>query len=49
MPKYPPVTFYIEYDSRGRRVKRAFTDEYAARRFWIAKDKAGKRPRVRKN
>ena len=45
MPRYP-VEVAIEYDARGKRVRKLFTDPYAARRFWILKDKQGKRPRV---
>lgn len=46
--KYPPETIYVEYDKRGGRATKPFTDAYAARRFWVAKDKAGKRPKVKK-
>lgn len=42
--KTPPVT--VEYDTRGKRTTRTFTDAYAARQFYCAKAKAGKRPRV---
>jgi hypothetical protein len=42
----PPVT--VEYDSRGSRATKTFTDAYAARRFYVAKDKSGKRPIVKK-
>lgn len=41
-----PVAACVEYDSRGRRVWKSFTCCYAARRFFVAKEKAGKRPRV---
>ena len=49
MPKYSPVTFYVEYDSRGKRVRRAFTDEYAAagsgsRRTKLASDRGSSEP-----
>jgi len=38
----------IEYDLRGRRVTKTFTNAFAARRFWISKDKLGRNPRVLK-
>lgn len=38
----------IEYDCRGQRVTKTFTDAFAARRFFIAKEKAGKNPCVKK-
>jgi hypothetical protein len=44
--KYPPEPVAIEYDARGRRTQRLFTDHYEARRFYAAKYKAGKRPKV---
>jgi len=46
MPQYPPEPVRIEYDSRGKRSSKTFTDHYAARRFYAAKDKAGKHPKV---
>ena len=46
LPREPVV---IEYTSRGVRVTKSFIDPYAARRFWIQKDKAGKTPRVLKS
>lgn len=42
----PP--FEIEYDRRGQRVRKAFADYYAGRRFYIAKWNAGKNPKVKK-
>lgn len=36
----------VEYESKGKRVRKDFDDAYVARRFYSAKDKAGKRPRV---
>lgn len=36
----------IEYDSRGGRALRSFRDPYAARRFYTAKDKEGKHPKI---
>ena len=36
----------IEYTSRGQRIRRTFQDPYEARRFWISKEKSGRRPRV---
>lgn len=44
--RMPPVL--VEYDSRGKRVIKRFEDAYAARRFYTAKDKQGKNPKVRK-
>ena len=39
----------VEYDCRGKRKTREFGDDvFAARRFWIAKDRAGKNPKVKK-
>jgi len=38
----------IEYDKRGERTRKVFTDHYAARRFYVAKDKAGCNPSVKK-
>ncbi len=46
--KYPVEPVTIEYDARGKRVTRTFTDHYEARRFYAAKYKAGKRPKVRR-
>lgn len=42
-PQEPVV---IEYDSRGRRVTKTFTNAYEARRFWISKDRQGRNPHV---
>ena len=41
-----PEAIAIEYDSRGQRVCKQFTDHWEARRFYTAKDKAGKNPKV---
>ena len=38
----------IEYDCRGKRVIKTLANAYEAKRFWMAKDKAGKNPKVRK-
>lgn len=46
--RYPPQPIAIEYTSRGKRVLKVFTDMYRARAFFIAKDKAGCKPKVRK-
>lgn len=43
-PQPPPV--YVAYDAQKGRRKKLFTDPYAARRFYVAKSKAGKRPQV---
>jgi hypothetical protein len=39
-----PVT--VEYDSRGRRIRKTLPNAYAARSFYKQKHNAGKRPRV---
>lgn len=45
--RMPPVA--VEYDgAKGQRVTKQFADAYAARRFYAAKHRAGKNPRVRK-
>ena len=44
----PDEPVAVEYDCRGRRVTKVFASAYAARRFWIAKDKAGKNPQIKK-
>lgn len=36
----------VEYDCKGKRVRKFFADAFAAKTFYIAKDKAGKNPRV---
>jgi hypothetical protein len=41
-----PLPVTVEYDSRGQRVRKTFPNEYAARRFYIAKDKAGLHPAI---
>lgn len=38
----------VEYDCRGGRACKLFTDQFAARRFCVAKFKAGKRPHLRR-
>lgn len=44
--KYPPVQIIVEYEYRGQRVQKTFTDHYEARRFYVLKLKAGKQPSV---
>jgi hypothetical protein len=39
-------TITVEYDRHGTRVIKTFTNLYASRRFYIAKDKAGKSPTI---
>ncbi len=39
-PKIASVT--VQYDRRGKRVRKTFADAYAARRFYAAKFKAGR-------
>lgn len=36
----------VSYEKRGRREYKHFTDAYAARRFYVAKFKAGRAPKV---
>ena len=36
----------VEYDFRGRRVRKAFTDIYEARQFYLAKNREGRNPKV---
>ena len=45
-PPEAPSEVVIEYDSRGRRVQKAFTDAYEARSFFARHFSAGHRPRV---
>jgi hypothetical protein len=47
--KYPPVQIIVEYDSRGSRASKTFTDHYEARRFYASKLKAGKHPSVHRD
>ena len=46
MPEKAKKTFrvFVEYDCRGQRTLKEFSDVYAARRFAMTKEKAGKRP-----
>jgi DNA invertase Pin-like site-specific DNA recombinase len=44
IPPTPPVI--VEYDCRGKRVRKRFQDAFAARRWFVAKDKAGRNPRI---
>lgn len=46
--KIPAPQVRVEYDSRCKRASKTFDDPYAARRFYVAKLKAGKNPRVLK-
>ena len=48
MTRFPPQAIAIEYDRRGQRARKVFTDHYEAKRFYVLKDKQGKRPSVRK-
>lgn len=41
-----PVPVAVEYDRAGVRVRKTFADPFAARRFYSAKLRNGKRPRV---
>lgn len=42
----PSINITVSYEKRGRREYKHFTDAYAARRFYVAKFKAGRAPRV---
>lgn len=43
----PPIVVTVEYDSSaGKRKSKEFSDQYAARRFFVAKEVAGKYPSV---
>lgn len=44
-----PMPVAVEYDSRGARVTKQFPDEYAARRFYVAKAKVGANPKVKRS
>jgi hypothetical protein len=46
--KPKPEAVAVEYDCRGKRVCKTFTDHFEARRFYSAKDKAGKNPKVKR-
>jgi len=41
---HQPIT--VEYTSRGKRVEKTLPDSWSARRFYAAKDRAGKHPVV---
>lgn len=43
---YPPLI--VEYDCRGKRESKTFTDVFESRRFYVAMFKAGRNPSVRK-
>lgn len=43
-PKVAAVT--VEYDAKGQRVRKEFTDVFASRRFYLAKSKAGANPKI---
>jgi hypothetical protein len=47
MPLVPPPRISVEYDKGGERALKTFDDPYEARRFYVAKLKAGKNPLVR--
>jgi hypothetical protein len=40
------ASVYVEYDCRGERKRRLFTNAYKARQFYCTKDKCGKHPAV---
>jgi hypothetical protein len=44
--RYPNEPIEIHYDRRGTRAIKTFTNLYASRRFYMAKDKAGKNPTI---
>ena len=41
-----PIKVVIEYDAKGERVTREFKDACASRRFYVAKDREGKHPKI---
>jgi hypothetical protein len=41
------IRIEVEYDCGDGRTSKPFTDLYEARRFYVAKDKAGKHPHIR--
>lgn len=41
----PPKSVTVEYDCRGRREQKTFTDVFKARSFYTQKFKAGLNPR----
>ena len=44
----PTPTVIVNYDARGKRASKTFSNPYLARRFFLAKEKAGKNPAVKK-
>ena len=40
----PKITVTVFYDQWSKRTSKEFTDIYQARRFYVAKDREGKRP-----
>lgn len=42
----PPVTVEYDYGTKGERRQKNFDDANAAKKFYTAKDKAGKNPKV---
>jgi len=40
------VSVAVEYTARGQKTVKTFEDMYAARRFFVAKEKAGAAPKV---
>src|SRR6476620_4297378 len=45
-PRTLPDNVTIEYDSRGKRVRKTFASAFEARKFWKVKDQDGKNPKV---
>jgi hypothetical protein len=43
------MTTTVEYDCRGGRTTKTFSDVFAARRFYSAKYKSGHNPKIVKN
>ncbi len=44
----PPSNVAVEYDQRGKRVTKQFTNAYEARRFYVRMLKANRNPLVKK-
>lgn len=44
----PKDPIAVEYDANGKRTTKEFKDHFAARRFYVAKLKEGRNPKVKK-
>lgn len=41
-----PLPVVVEYDSRGQRVRKTFSDAYQSRSFYVRMDKEHRNPRI---